>query len=123
MTMSGPVQLVAEDEPMAHVDLANPDRALVVVAAPGAVVSLVDAVTVQADGSTTQEFRQVDAPDGVSVTTLTTPVRYGVPVTVRVASASRSGRPGRPPQGRPRVCRGAARSAGRPGTPRPRASS
>lgn len=89
MTMSGPVQLVAEDEPMAHVDLANPDRALVVVAAPGAVVSLVDAVTVQADGSTTQKFQQVDAPDGVSVTTLTTPVRYGVPVTVRVASASR----------------------------------
>jgi len=88
MSISGPVQLVGDDEPMAHVDLTNPDKTLVVVAAPGATFTICDHVTVQADGSTVQEFRELAAHDGVAVTTLDTPVRYGVPATVHVTSSA-----------------------------------
>lgn len=105
MAISGPVQLVDEDEPVAHVDLADAERTLVVVAAPGAAQTISDRVRVEADGSTVQEFRELTADDGVAVTTLDLSVRYGVPATVQVNSTTGDW------QGRPTA---AGRTAGVP---------
>ncbi len=90
MVMSGPAQLVTDGQPVAHVDQANPDKPLVVVAAPGDHIRLSPAATVDASGQLHREYRPVEAVDGVAITRLRTPLRYGLAASVEVERDGRS---------------------------------
>lgn len=84
MVMSGPAQLVTEGQPVAHVDQANPDKPLVVVATPGDDIRLSPAATIDASGELHREYSSLEAVDGVAVTQLRTPLRYGLAASVQV---------------------------------------
>ena len=87
MTISGTPQSVSDGEPLAHVDLVDARRTLVVVADPGDAVEVSDRAVLTADGSSERAFTPVadEDGDGVVVTTLQSSTRFGVAASVRVA--------------------------------------
>lgn len=84
MSMSGPAQLVRADEPLAHVDRANPSKTLVVVAAPGDTVLISPQADLSETGMYFRTSTIAESTDGIVVHTLDTSLRYGVPASVVV---------------------------------------
>ncbi|MGY1857098.1 hypothetical protein [Modestobacter sp. SYSU DS0290] len=86
MSISGTPQTRVGDEPLAHVDLRDPQRSLVVVTAPGDQVQVSDRAVLDADGTVRRSFEPVadEDRDGVVVTALESSTRFGVPASVRV---------------------------------------
>jgi hypothetical protein len=90
MTMSGAAQLVTDGQPIAHVDRANPDTPLVVVAAPGDDIGLSPAATIDGSGQLHRDYRSLETTDGIATVRLHTSLRYGLSASVRV---ERGGQP------------------------------
>jgi hypothetical protein len=87
MTISGMPQSVSAGEPLAHVDLADAQRTLVVVTDPGDAVEVSDRAVLSADGTVDRTFVPLpdEDGDGVVVTTLDSSTRFGVAASVRVS--------------------------------------
>lgn len=86
MTISGTPQTVGPDEPVAHLDLANPERPLVVLTRPGDDVALSERAVLEADATVTRTYAPLpdDDADGVLVTALTSSTQFGDPASVRI---------------------------------------
>jgi hypothetical protein len=89
MRISGMPQSIRSDTPMAHVDVADPDRPLVVVASPGDEILLSERAVLEADGTLTRSYAALpdDDGDGVVVMSLSSSTRFGSGASVRVGRA------------------------------------
>jgi hypothetical protein len=92
LTLAGMPWSVHTDEPLAQVDLASPERPLVVVTRPGDVVRLSERAVLEPDATLSRSFTTLpdEDGDGVVVTSLTASTRFGVAASVEVQRDGRT---------------------------------